>query len=170
MSSRSACLRSWAVLPLSGLGIARPEAIEGGTHRLHRHYFGDIVRFLKRFFFISEDQRGIPETWNGLGSEIREQSFLGLVLARSFPRAFRLRIPKRCKGLHCFDHHLDESFLTSIFYLLVTFCFGTAENQPCEVCPLSVHRSARYISYYYYLPPGAKVEAETYLRTGLCLF
>ena len=48
MSSRPACVRSWAVLPLPGLGIARPEGIEAGIYRLHRHYFGDIVRFLKR--------------------------------------------------------------------------------------------------------------------------
>ena len=40
-------------------------------------------------------------------------SFLGVVLARFFsPRAFRLWIPKRCKGVHCVD--LGESFPTSI--------------------------------------------------------
>ena len=43
-------------------------------------------------------------------------SFLGVELTRFFfPRAFRLWIPKRCKGVHCAD--LGESFLipTSIY-------------------------------------------------------
>ena len=40
--------------------------------------------------------------------------FLGVVLTRFFsPRAFRLWIPKRCKGVHCVD--LGESFPTSIY-------------------------------------------------------
>ena len=32
---------------------------------------------------------------------------------------------------------------TSIYYLLATFGFNTAENEPCKVCPLSVYRSSR---------------------------
>ena len=41
-------------------------------------------------------------------------SFLGVVLARFFSlRAFRLGIPKRCKGVHCVD--LGESFPTRIY-------------------------------------------------------
>ena len=28
----------------------------------------------------------------------------------------------------------------SIFYLLETFCYDTAENEPCKVCALSVYR------------------------------
>ena len=29
-------------------------------------------------------------------------------------------------------------------YLLAKFCFDTAENEPCKVCPLSAYRSPRY--------------------------
>ena len=31
-------------------------------------------------------------------------------------------------------------------YLLATFGFDTAENEPCKVCPLSAYRSPRYDS------------------------
>ena len=43
-----------------------------------------------------------------------------------------------CKGVHCVD--LGESFPTTIYYLLAKCGFDTAENEPCEVCPLSVYR------------------------------
>ena len=47
-----------------------------------------------------------------------------------FPWFSSLRIPKRCKGVHCVD--LGESFPTSIptsiYYLLANFGFVTAES------------------------------------------
>ena len=51
---------------------------------------------------------------------------------------------KRCKGVHCVD--LGESFRTDSYsnkYLLAKFGFDTAENEPCNVCPLSAYRSPR---------------------------
>ena len=43
-------------------------------------------------------------------------------------------ILEQCKGVHCVD--LDESFQTHIYYLLAKFGFDTAENEPCQVCPI----------------------------------
>ena len=40
----------------------------------------------------------------------------------------------RSRRVHCVD--LGESFPTSIYYLLAKFGFDTAENEPCEVCPI----------------------------------
>ena len=62
-------------------------------------------------------------------------SFLGVVLARFFsPRAFRLWIPKRCKGVHCVD--LGESFPTSIYLQNLASIqprTAAAENEPPKV-------------------------------------
>ena len=67
--------------------------------------------------------------------------FSGLFWPGPFFPIFRLWIPKRCKGVHCVD--LGESFPFSNEYLLAKFGFGTAENEPCKVCSLSVYRSPR---------------------------
>ena len=53
-------------------------------------------------------------------------SFLGVVLARFFsPHAFRLWIPKRCKGVHCVD--LGESVQT---HILIIFLQNLVSMQP----------------------------------------
>ena len=46
-------------------------------------------------------------------------------------------IGEQCKVVYCVD--LGESFQNE--YSLAKIGFDTAENEPCNVCPLSVHRS-----------------------------
>ena len=50
-------------------------------------------------------------------------------------------ILEQCKGVHCVD--LGESFPISL--QIAKIGFDTAENEPSEVCPMSVYRSSRYI-------------------------
>ena len=47
-----------------------------------------------------------------------------------------LQIGEKCKGGYCLD--LGESFQMRT-YLFATFCFDTAEKEPCKVCLLFVY-------------------------------
>ena len=63
----------------------------------------------------------------------------GMTLSRSAFHGFQIGF-KLCKGVYCVD--LGESFQTSFFSKIG---FDTSENEPCKVCPLSVHRSPRCV-------------------------
>ena len=43
--------------------------------------------------------------------------------------------------MHCVD--LGERRIMKMYYLVATFGFDTAVNEPCKVCPLSAYRSPR---------------------------
>ena len=60
-----------------------------------------------------------------------------------FPRAFRLRIPKRCKGVHCVD--LGDSFPTHIYLQ------KSASIHP-RTSPVKFARSPCTDQYYYRSP------------------
>lgn len=65
------------------------------------------------------------------------------------------------------ERHQRVPFRRGLFYLFQGSVLLVQKELKQEFIGfIAIILGILYISYFYYLPPGAKVEAETYLRTG----
>jgi len=135
---RSATMEAWGQRPPEDVDFSlRARAVTGGRilynpyagtrHKVYQHRF-QIIRFIKKSFFLGHQRRILKTTYTGLGGDLLkvEKGLLRRILVRTFPRAL-MNFP-RSPRTALYQFAVALTVLTFVF-LGYVFCRPASETR-----------------------------------------